>query len=141
MVDSWGEYDDSFAASGDYHSTLSADKQNECLKSAMEATRPFNGRAVIHHDMSVRAAAKTPDGLDFVFIDADHSYEGCRKDIEAWSKKLRPGGLLSGHDYDNVEFPQWGVKRAVDEYVAAHSLELDLGDNFTWFVRTKGELQ
>ena len=84
------------------------------------------------------AAKDILDGLDFVFIDADHSYDGCHADIEAWASKVRPGGLLCGHDYDNVDFPQWGVKRAVDEFVAANGLELELGDNFTWFVKIKG---
>ena len=99
----------------------------------------FGDKAIIHRMKSVDAANEVPDELDFVFIDADHSYEGCHSDIQAWAKKIKPGGLLCGHDYDNSEYPQWGVKRAVDEYVAANGLTLELGDNFTWFVKTKGD--
>jgi predicted O-methyltransferase YrrM len=73
--------------------------------------------------------------LDFVFIDADHSYEGCKADIEAWFPKVKPGGLLSGHDYDNPDFPEFGVKRAVDEFAARHGHSVELGDNLTWFIR------
>jgi len=49
---------------------------------------------------SVAASERFDDGsLDWVFIDADHSYEAVVADIAAWAPKLRPGGLLSGHDY------------------------------------------
>lgn len=50
--------------------------------------------------------------IDILFIDADHSYEGCLADIEAWSKHVIPNGIIMGHDYSFV-FP--GVKRAVHE--------------------------
>lgn len=34
-----------------------------------------------------------------VFIDGDHSYEGCKGDIEAWVPHLVPGGILAVHDF------------------------------------------
>jgi hypothetical protein len=139
MVDSWGDYEQSYVESDDYHGQLTDASQETFFKMAQASVKPFNGRAVIHRDKSINVARKAPEALDFVFIDADHSYEGCKADIEAWAPKIRPGGLLCGHDYDNTEYPQWGVRRAVDEYVAAKGLELELGDNFTWFVRTQGD--
>jgi hypothetical protein len=36
---------------------------------------------------------------DFVFIDADHTCEAVSRDIRAWAPKIRPGGVLAGHDY------------------------------------------
>jgi hypothetical protein len=75
------------------------------------ADKHFPGRMVIHRMKTIDAAKHVPDGsLDFVFIDADHTYEGCRADILTWEPKVRVGGMLSGHDYN------WpSVKRAVDE--------------------------
>lgn len=35
---------------------------------------------------------------DMVFIDGDHSYMGCRRDILAWWPKVVVGGILCGHD-------------------------------------------
>jgi cephalosporin hydroxylase len=36
--------------------------------------------------------------IDFLFIDGDHSYEGCKKDYEMYSPLVRPGGLVGFHD-------------------------------------------
>ena len=138
MVDSWGDYESSLEESGDYHATLTEEWQESYYEMTKSAVASFAPRAIIHRKKSVDAAGDVDDGLDFIFIDADHSYEGCYSDIKAWSSKVRTGGLLCGHDYDNTDYPQWGVKRAVDEYVAENGLQLDLGDNFTWFVRAKG---
>jgi len=50
------------------------------------------------------------ESLDFVFIDADHSYESVKKDIFIWKRKIKENGLLMGHDMN------WGdVSRAVGE--------------------------
>jgi len=58
--------------------------------------------------------------LDYVYIDADHSYESVSFDIRHWSKKVRSGGIVAGHDYSNDE-P--GVKRAVKEYADNNGIE------------------
>tara|TARA_B100000287_G_C20626358_1_gene777985 strand:+ start:401 stop:973 length:573 start_codon:yes stop_codon:yes gene_type:complete len=52
------------------------------------------------------------ESIDFVYIDADHSYEGVKRDIQLYLPKLKKNGLMAGHDYHEV----WpGVVRAVDE--------------------------
>jgi predicted O-methyltransferase YrrM len=71
------------------------------------------------------AAAKnvTDDEIDFVFIDADHTYKGVKADILAWMPKVRKGGYVTGHDCDNknikkalVEiFGEGGYETAWDE--------------------------
>ena len=39
------------------------------------------------------------ESLDFIFIDGNHSLEYVIEDISKWSKKVRKGGIISGHDY------------------------------------------
>lgn len=60
---------------------------------------------------STEAAELIEDqSLKFCFIDANHTYEFVKQDIECWRKKIIPGCVLAGHDYG------WeGVKQAVDE--------------------------
>lgn len=137
MVDSWaGDGKDYIGDSGDWHSRLSQAQQNEYRKNAERVATETGSRAKVLPLSSRDAANIVPDAsLDFVFIDADHSYEGCKADIDAWLPKVKPGGLLSGHDYGNKDFEDFGVTRAVDEFAAAHRHKLDLGDNFTWFIQ------
>ncbi len=60
------------------------------------------------------AALLVPDGsLDFVFIDADHSYEAVKQDIAHWLPKVKAGGWIGGHDYHPRRWP--GVVAAVRE--------------------------
>jgi len=40
--------------------------------------------------------------LDYVYIDGAHDYESAGFDIISWRKKLKPDGLLMGHDYSAV---------------------------------------
>ena len=76
---------------------------------------------------SKEAVNDVPGQVDFIFIDADHSYEGVKEDIEIWFSKVRIGGIISGHDYGHVNFP--GVKKAVHEFF----------DVFGWQVHDEGE--
>lgn len=74
----------------------------------------YEGRACLVRMDTVEAAAMVPDrSLDFVWIDADHTYKGVKTDIAAWRPKIRPGGTMLGHDYNEKDFP--GVIKAVNE--------------------------
>jgi cephalosporin hydroxylase len=65
---------------------------------------------------SVEAAALfAPASLDFVFIDGDHEKVAVLADIAAWLPRIRPGGLLAGHDYKMTGQPHLaGVTEAVE---------------------------
>jgi predicted O-methyltransferase YrrM len=73
----------------------------------------------VHRGLSVEAAEDFAEGsLDFVFIDATHTFEAVSQDIAASWPKLKASGLMAGHDY--ACFP--GVRDAVDGFVARHGL-------------------
>jgi cephalosporin hydroxylase len=62
---------------------------------------------------SVEAAKEfSDDSVDFVFLDDRHEYEALRDGIAAWLPKIKPGGVLAGHDI-NDHYP--GVGQAVRE--------------------------
>jgi hypothetical protein len=68
------------------------------------------------------------ESLDFVYIDANHSFRHAADDIHEWSKKIRKGGIVSGHDYA-VAVNKQGlnachVKYVVDAWVEAKEIEL-----------------
>lgn len=71
----------------------------------------YGKRCQILNGDSVSCAAEVENAsLDFVFIDADHTEAGVRRDIAAWRQKVRAGGMLLGHD---VYWPT--VRRAIDD--------------------------
>lgn len=89
--------------------------------------KPFN--VTIIRSTSMEAVKDVPDeSLDFVFIDADHDYEFVRDDVREWAKKVRTGGIVSGHDYYITPKGNNGVVNAVDEYIKEHGYKLELTD-------------
>ena len=69
---------------------------------------------------SVEATNHFPDDFfDWIYIDADHSYEGCTRDLNAWYPKLKKGGIFCGHDFLDGIIPagNFGVKTAVEEFI------------------------
>jgi len=63
------------------------------------------------------------ESLDFVFLDADHNYPMIKLDVGLWWKKIKSGGILSGHDWRNPG-KENGVKRALKEQFGSfHTLE------------------
>lgn len=74
-----------------------------------------DSRVSIHRMLIENAPAKFADeSADIVYIDGDHRYESVKRDILDWLPKVRPGGLLAGHDYKNHGGGK-GVVKAVNE--------------------------
>jgi Methyltransferase domain len=114
--------------------------------------RAFPGRHEVIRDLSTAAAARFADEtLDFVYLDADHSYESVKADLDAWYPKLKPGGLFAGDDYGALPLQMvnfgaghltFGVKKAVDEFAFRRqkNISIDwLGD--WWFESTVGTIR
>lgn len=102
-------------------------RRNESFyRSTLSRLSQFNVKII--RKRSADALNDIPDeSLDFVYIDAIHDYENVRFDITEWNKKVRVGGIVSGHDYCTVvvnpEY-EFGVIQAVDEYVKANNQDL-----------------
>jgi len=58
-------------------------------------------------------AKKFSEPIDLLFLDGDHSYAGCRSDVDAWLAKLKPSGIVVFHDIGWAR----GVQRIVQEIV------------------------
>lgn len=91
---------------------------------AVRRLSPYNARII--WKPSLEALAEVEDeSLDFVYIDGDHTFDYVMTDIIWWSKKVRIGGVVSGHDY--YRFRRAGVVPAVDVYTREHGIT-------RWFV-------
>ena len=78
------------------------------------------------------------NSLDFVYIDANHSYEEAIFDMAAWYPKVRRGGVISGHDYYNKVEPPWHceVKKAVDEFFTISKPHITEPCRSWWVIKT-----
>lgn len=91
-------------------------------------------RLIPIREYSVDAARFFRDGFfDFVYIDADHSYESVKADIAAWRPKVKPGGLLAGHDYKNSHGKF--VKKAVDEIFGESNIQSTAERCGSWWIK------
>jgi len=69
-------------------------------------------RVIIHEGYTNDIVKEVDDKtFDLLFIDADHSYESVKRDIEDWLPKMKDHATISGHDYCNG----FGVSKAVNE--------------------------
>ncbi len=85
---------------------------------------------------SMEAVKSIPDNwLDFVFIDGNHDTYHVFEDITEWTKKVKPGGIVCGHDYKEDQGRNYGVIEAVDRYVEDNNVSplfvLKGGGNFS----------
>lgn len=90
------------------------DSSQEAKRMWEARIKPYMRRVTVIEAPSSEAHEQVNNNLDFIFIDADHSYESCLQDIQLWFPKVKSGGLVSGHDYGHPRFP--GVEKAVKEY-------------------------
>lgn len=66
--------------------------------------------------------------LDFVYIDGNHNFQNCTNDITEWTKKIKYGGIIAGHDYVKHKKPTgMHVVEVVDAYTDAYGIK-------PWFV-------
>ena len=83
---------------------------NHCLTQSWKDTGGrFNHDSDVIHD------------VDWIYVDASHSYEGVLKDLENSWQIIKPGGKMIGDDYgDNKP----GVQQAVDAFVKKYNVTL-----------------
>lgn len=71
------------------------------------------------------------NSLDFVFIDGNHSYSYVLEDVTEWTKKVKPGGIVAGHDYKIDPTNDYGVIEAIQKYTKDSHI-------CPWFILHKG---
>lgn len=94
----------------DYYSTVIL--PNFGLRSNVKVLREFSNILSSFEDSSV----------DWIYIDADHQYPSVKHDLQLAYRKVKTGGYILGHDYNNTMCP--GVVKAVDEFCIENNLEI-----------------
>jgi len=96
-------------------------------------TAPYRDLIVIHQAYAHEIAEFWKYPIDMLFIDGDHSFEGCSQDIMAWVRHLSKGGLVCFHDYTNSP----DVRRAVDTHFRPWVSKGSMGINGSMFYGRK----
>tara|TARA_R110002095_G_scaffold97122_1_gene85019 strand:- start:122 stop:2788 length:2667 start_codon:yes stop_codon:yes gene_type:complete len=120
-IDSWNSGDVSSQNDVGY----SQAKQNQLEADVRKKFAKYGTRGKIIRGYSYEVSSQFPDGyFDYVYIDADHSYEAVKRDLKDWYPKVRVGGILAGHDYvvRDSKHVTYGVIQAVDEFVRNNRL-------------------
>jgi hypothetical protein len=116
-IDPWDTYQDNRRGGGKEQHYKNYEKTKARLA-------PYN--ATLIRKFSTEAARDFADNsLDFVFLDGNHDFDYVMEDIITWSRKVRKGGIISGHDL--YFFNNSGVIEAVLAYTQFHKIKL----NFT----------
>jgi predicted O-methyltransferase YrrM len=104
--------------------------------SIKELVRDYPFIDIINMESKHASAEIADDSLDFIFIDANHSYNSVLEDITLWTPKVKEGGIISGHDYCDSH-P--GVMMAVSRKFKKINLEFDTEHaektNAVWWTR------
>jgi len=74
-------------------------------------TREYRHVIEPHRGRSLNVARTFTERIDLIFIDGDHSYEGCHGDVVNWLPLMKDGGCIILHDLGWAE----GVQRTVNE--------------------------
>lgn len=106
------------AKSGNFRSTF-----NHFLQASGHAARVT---PVILRDV-VAVGAYANDSLDLVYLDANGTYDETTLSLVAWQTKIKPGGMLAGHDY--VSSPE--VRRAVADVLGGGAFTVH-ENSFCW---------
>lgn len=109
-------------------------RKTDVYEAVVDKTKFAGERAHVIRQYSTRAAPMFEDNFfHLVFIDAHHTYEAVKEDMEAWWPKCRNGGIFSGHDYNHYknDSGRYGVVRAVKEFGVPFSVR----EGGVWIMR------
>lgn len=118
-IDPWKAtvYDPDFAAVNEKQSFFDG-----CYAEAKKRLTPYN--CTIVRKTSMEALVDVADNsLDFVYIDGNHDFVNFTNDLHYWLKKIRVGGIISGHDYAYFSYRKFNhVKRVIEAYFRCYRM-------------------
>ncbi|HYG89641.1 MAG TPA: class I SAM-dependent methyltransferase [Azospirillum sp.] len=124
LIDPWAELN------GDYRYDPNNANNAEQEQRYQSVVAAFAGdqRVHIHRELSTQAVERFPDHyFDFVYVDADHGFNSVLIDLQIFARKVKPSGMLVGHDFCSHTLPRkhmYGVIGAVTEFVKQSEYEL-----------------
>lgn len=92
-VDPWKYYED-------YAHPRGQERLDFLYEHTQREIAEFGDKAMLIRKTSMEAAEQFEDeSIDFVYIDGHHGFRYVAEDLWEWTKKVRKGGMISGHDF------------------------------------------
>ena len=117
-IDPWRVY-------SDYNHPKGQKRLDFLYEHTLRTVAPYNIH-VIRKDSMEALEDFEDESLDFVYIDANHAFRYIADDIFEWAKKVREGGVVSGHDYAqglNLHWQKIHVRYVVNAYVDCFKIQ------------------
>ena len=105
------------------------------LSKVKEMFEGISNVAIIKGDSAEVASQFENESFDFIYIDGNHDYEFVKKDIELYYPKVKKGGILCGHDFQNDIMAWEGVDRAVREFAIDKKIIINHKDWDWWIIK------
>lgn len=119
---------DNFVGDGLKEFPITGDDLERRWRDHLDAELELKKVSLIRAPSLVAASRFRPGSVDMVFIDGDHVAPAPKYDMQAWEPAIRPGGVLCGHDAD-----QLGVHAALVE-LQDRLYEISYGPGTIWSV-------
>ena len=74
-------------------------EQDAIYASAVARLSKYPTVTIVREDNLVTVTRIPDQSLDFVYLDGDHEFGQVARELVAWTPKVRPGGLMTGHDF------------------------------------------
>lgn len=105
VIDMWKAYDS-------YKDFEENDLETNAYQQAMDRSVQCGFKII--RDWSLEAVKRFKDeSLDAIFIDGNHDFRHVVDDVAEWSKKVRSGGIVAGHDFFQNRHKGFGVRDAI----------------------------
>lgn len=83
-----------------------------------------NGVIEVLKGFSHKVAQQIPDkSISMVYVDADHTFQGCFRDTYAWLPKICENGIIAFHDFYNKDY---GVQKAVVQFAVENNFVVNI---------------
>lgn len=117
-IDSWISY-------SEFPDFTKKNVLSNCYNTAVKTLGKYKNSNIIKKTSMDAIRDFADESLDFVYIDANHTFEYVFKDVTKWSKKVRKGGIVAGHDFEeHIAKKAFGeVKQALDLYMRRANLD------------------
>ena len=104
-----------------------SDMQDVNFDHAKKSLSPYPDCTLVRKTSMDALADFKDESLDFIYIDGDHRFRYIAEDLSEWYKKVKSGGIISGHDYfstsPNANNVICHVKPIVDAFVKTYSID------------------